>query len=84
MQSKVTNKLKHIISLLSVLLLLTATIASAADPKQANDYDVIVIGGTPAGVAAAIAAARADKTVIIIEQAPVPRRSAFFGRAETR
>ncbi len=57
--------------MLPVLVLLTATITSAADPKQANDYDVVVIGGTPAGVAAAIAAARADKTVIIIEQAPV-------------
>ena len=57
--------------MLPAVVLLTATIASAADPKQANDYDVVVIGGTPAGVAAAIAAARADKTVIIIEQAPV-------------
>ena len=72
------------LKMLPVLVLLTATITSAADPKQANDYDVVVIGGTPAGVAAAIAAARADKTVIIIEQAPMPRRSAFFGRAETR
>ena len=43
---------------------------TAPASKQANDYDVVVIGGTPAGVAAAIAAARADKTVIIIEQAP--------------
>ena len=57
--------------ILTVLVMFTATIASAADPKQTNDYDVVVIGGTPAGVAAAIAAARADKTVIIIEQAPV-------------
>ncbi len=56
--------------ILTVLVMFTATIASAADPKQANDYDVVVIGGTPAGVAASIAAARADKTVIIIEQAP--------------
>ena len=66
-----TNEMKHIISPIAVLVLLTATITSAADPKQVNDYDVVVIGGTPAGVAAAIAAARADKTVIIIEQAPV-------------
>ncbi len=59
------------LKMFAVLVLLTATITSAADPTQANDYDVVVIGGTPAGVAAAIAAARADKTVIIIEQAPV-------------
>jgi len=37
----------------------------------ANDYDVAVIGGTPAGIAAAIAAGRAGKTVILIEQSPV-------------
>ena len=53
------------------LLLLTTSIISVAEPTQANEYDVVVVGGTPAGVAAAIAAARADKTVIIIEQAPV-------------
>ncbi|MBT6056150.1 MAG: FAD-dependent oxidoreductase, partial [Planctomycetaceae bacterium] len=53
------------------LLLLTAAYTLAAEPKQVTDYDVVVVGGTPAGVAAAIAAARADKTVIIIEQAPV-------------
>ena len=57
--------------MLAVLVLLTANITSATGATQANDYDVVVIGGTPAGVAAAIAAARADKTVIIIEQSPV-------------
>ncbi len=36
-----------------------------------KDYDVVVIGGTPAGIAAAIAASRAEKAAIIIEQAPV-------------
>ena len=62
--------------LICSLLLSTAGLQSkparntAPASKQANDYDVVVIGGTPAGVAAAIAAARADKTVIIIEQAP--------------
>ena len=43
------------------LLLFAATIASAAGPKLVSNYDVVVVGGTPAGVAAAIAAARADK-----------------------
>jgi hypothetical protein len=38
---------------------------------EAQQYDVIVVGGTPAGVAAAIAAGRAGKSVIIIEQSPV-------------
>ena len=36
-----------------------------------SDYDVAVIGGTPAGIAAAIAAGRTGKTVILIEQSPV-------------
>ncbi len=36
-----------------------------------NVYDVVVIGGTPAGIAAAIAAGRAGKTVVIVEQSPV-------------
>ena len=35
------------------------------------DYDVVVVGGTPAGIAAAIAAGRMGKSVIIIEQSPV-------------
>ena len=37
----------------------------------ASHHDVVVIGGTPAGVAAAIAAGRAGKTVMLIEQSPV-------------
>ena len=65
---------------LSVLVLLTTAIASAAEPDRA---DVVVIGGTPAGVAAAIAAARADKTVFIIEQAPSLGGVLSSGRAET-
>ncbi|MBT3212877.1 MAG: FAD-dependent oxidoreductase, partial [Planctomycetaceae bacterium] len=63
----IVNSTKIIVT----LLLLTAAYTLAAEPKQVTDYDVVVVGGTPAGVAAAIAAARADKTVIIIEQAPV-------------
>ncbi|NND33929.1 MAG: FAD-dependent oxidoreductase [Saprospiraceae bacterium] len=44
----------------------TATVVA-----QDADYDVIVIGGTPAGIAAAIAAGRAEKAVLLIEQSPV-------------
>ena len=74
-----------ILSLFSLALLGSVSVTTAQKIKptdkqisikwgqvsEDNDYDVVVIGGTPAGVAAAIAAARADKTVIIIEQAPV-------------
>lgn len=37
---------------------------------QHTAYDVVVIAGTPAGIAAAIAAGRTGKRVIIIEQSP--------------
>lgn len=38
---------------------------------QDADYDVVVIAGTPAGIAAAITAGRAGKTVLLAEQSPV-------------
>ena len=52
----------------STLLLTTRSMVVAS--QQADQYDVVVVGGTPAGVAAAIATARADRTVMILEQAP--------------
>ena len=39
--------------------------------SQKSDYDIVVIGGTPAGVAASIAAGRAGKSVMLVEQSPV-------------
>ncbi|MEM7371922.1 MAG: FAD-dependent oxidoreductase [Bacteroidota bacterium] len=38
---------------------------------QDLDHDILIIGGTPAGISAAIAAGRLGKTVLIIEQSPV-------------
>lgn len=56
-----------------VLVLLNNLVyAQANNPyPQKADYDIVVIGGTPAGIAAAIAAGRSGKSVIIVEQAPV-------------
>ena len=42
-----------------------------ANAKEDVNYDVVVIAGTPAGIAAAVAAGRMGKSVIIIEQSPV-------------
>ena len=72
--------MRHIYHLLLVLLVSAFTTnaeeVTAQEDKQvewaeAQQYDVIVIGGTPAGVAVAIAAGRAEKSVIIIEQSPL-------------
>lgn len=59
-------------SLIRPLLIVIAFFSSISFQSHAtSDYDVVVIGGTPAGVAAAIAAGRAGKSVILVEQSPV-------------
>ena len=44
--------------------------SASAGPVRRNDghYDIIVCGGGPGGVCAAVAAARAGKKVLLIEQ----------------
>ncbi len=65
---KNSNKMKHFYYLLLVLLVSGCTsnadeVIAPGDNQiewaEAQQYDVIVIGGTPAGIAAAIAAGRA-------------------------
>lgn len=41
-------------------------------PATAAQYDIVVIGATPAGIAAAMTAGREGKKVMLVEQAPVP------------
>ncbi len=46
---------------------------AAADPHAANpgdDYDVVVIGGTPGGIASAVTAARFGHSVALVEYSP--------------
>ena len=59
------------------LIYLVVQLMTKAD--AVSTYDVVVIGGTPAGVAASIAAGRAGKSVILIEQSPVLGSSFFRG-----
>lgn len=60
----------RIIMLLFFSALTSVRPAVAGEPEPVT-YDVVVVGGTPAGIAAAIAAGRAGKTVVLVEQAPV-------------
>jgi hypothetical protein len=39
-----------------------------ADGRPAGEYDVVVVGGTPGGIMAAIAAARMGKTALVLER----------------
>ncbi|WP_017257245.1 FAD-dependent oxidoreductase [Pedobacter arcticus] len=50
-------------NILTIILLFATTIIKA----DTNDYEIIVYGATPSGIAAAVAAAREGKKVVIIE-----------------
>ena len=72
--------MRHILRQFKILFALLLAISlqakvasedSVTAQTPTSDYDVAVIGGTPAGIAAAIAAGRTGKTVILIEQYPV-------------
>lgn len=72
--------MRHILRQFKILFALLLAISlqakvasedSVTAQTPTSDYDVAVIGGTPAGIAAAIAAGRTGKTVILIEQSPV-------------
>ncbi len=53
--------------LLFVASLISAAFAQSADEGSVRMYDVAVYGGTPGGIAAAVAAGRAGHSVLLIE-----------------
>ena len=53
-------------ALLGMLALVSC--AAAQESKQVHQAEVVIVGGTPAGVMAGVAAARSGRTVLIIER----------------
>jgi len=43
-----------------------------ADSSHSNNFDVIVVGAGPAGIATAITCAKGGLSVIVIERASIP------------
>jgi electron transfer flavoprotein-quinone oxidoreductase len=52
---------------------------AAGSPAAAPDFDVVVVGAGPAGSAAAIAAARAGRSVLLVERGPFPGSKNMYG-----
>lgn len=53
-------------------LLVWTTMAFAQKTSQENQYDLVVVSGTPSGIMAAIAASRLGKTALILERTGHP------------
>jgi hypothetical protein len=51
----------------AILLLAAGTPSRGGEPARPAEADVIVLGGTPSGIAAAVAAARMGSTVLLLE-----------------
>jgi hypothetical protein len=60
---------RHVALVPAVLICLLALGAALRASTPAPDPDVLVYGGTPGGIAAAVAAAKAGRTVLLVEPA---------------
>jgi ribulose 1,5-bisphosphate synthetase/thiazole synthase len=64
-------KTKQILLAIIKLTILTFLLYNCKSKQNLNYADVVIYGGTSAGISAAIQAARLEKSVIIIEPAIV-------------
>lgn len=55
----------------AALLLAPVALAGEAGPAAADRYDLMVVGGTPGGVAMAVRAAREGLSVLLVNRSPV-------------
>lgn len=58
----------HPFCVVLVLLLLSHTTSGQDSAATARQFDVVIVGGTPGGIMAAIAAARGNRSVVILER----------------
>lgn len=56
------------LSRLLISLLMLQSFSVIGQTNQAREYEVVVVGGTPGGIMAAIAAARLGRTAVILER----------------
>jgi len=64
---------KRLISgIVPIIFIAICGLPNEASAQRLSSYDVVVMGATPAGIAAAIAAGRSHRSVALISEYPVP------------
>lgn len=61
------KKLHFFVILTGVMIFCQGMVAAAEESGEGSGYDLVIYGGTPAGITAAIAAAREGATVLIVD-----------------